>query len=65
MVQLLPPKVDDKDGKWKIWTLSTWLRDFEGLEEDEARLKQPSLKNDIESDEAVKVDVLVVGAGNS
>ena len=64
-MQLLPPKVDDKDGKWKIWTLSTWLRDFEGLEEDEARLKQVSLKNDIERDEAVNVDVLVVGAGNS
>lgn len=63
MVQLLPPK--EKDGKWKIWTLSTWIRDFKGLEEDESRLKEASLKHDMANEEDVRVDTLIVGAGNA
>lgn len=52
-------------GKWKIWTLATWISDYDGLEENQALLKEPSVKNDIQKEEEVEVDALIIGAGNS
>lgn len=63
MLQLLPSK--EVGGKWKIWTLATWISDYDGLEENQALLKEPSVKNDIQKEEEVEVDALIIGAGNS
>lgn len=67
MIQLLPPKAGEKDRQWKIWTLATWIDDFKGLEEDEARLRDKSARIDMETqaDIVTDVEVLIVGAGNS
>lgn len=65
MLQLLPPKEDDASGKWSIWTIATWTKDFDGLEEDESRLKKASAKHDMARDEPVNIGVLIVGAGNA
>lgn len=65
MVQLLPPSSSDKDRKWKIWTLSTWILHFKGLEEDQERLKEASLKHDIADGGDIHVDTLIIGAGNA
>ncbi|KAF9878859.1 flavin-containing monooxygenase [Colletotrichum karsti] len=52
-----------EDGKWRIWSMSTWLRDYEEFPEDESRLRQPSAP--LPEDSRFATDVLVIGGGNA
>jgi hypothetical protein len=63
MLQLLPPA--NKEGRWTIWTFATWLNDFDGLEEKEELLRQPSMKSDMAESATTNLDVLIIGAGNA
>lgn len=59
MAQLIQ---DKEDGKWKIWTLSTWIKDLKDFPEEEALLSAPA--KPVEGNK-VETGVLVIGAGNA
>ncbi|KAJ0335740.1 hypothetical protein COL922a_008812 [Colletotrichum nupharicola] len=54
---------DGADGEWRIWSMSTWLTNFEDHLEDETLLRQPSIPLPAETD--FRIDVLVIGGGNA
>ncbi|KAK2055329.1 FAD/NAD(P)-binding domain-containing protein [Colletotrichum caudatum] len=49
--------------EWKIWSMSTWLKEWEEYPEDETLLRMPSAP--ITQDERICTDVLVIGGGNA
>ncbi|TDZ67839.1 hypothetical protein CTRI78_v002615 [Colletotrichum trifolii] len=48
---------------WKVWSMTTWLADFEDHPEDEAILRQPS--EPMSDSSSLSTEVLIVGGGNS
>ncbi|OLN87313.1 putative indole-3-pyruvate monooxygenase YUCCA9 [Colletotrichum chlorophyti] len=48
---------------WKVWSMSTWLVDFEDHPEDESLLRLPS--SPITDGLEISTDVLIVGGGNA
>ncbi|KAI8168841.1 hypothetical protein KHU50_006120 [Colletotrichum sp. SAR 10_65] len=54
---------DGADGEWRIWSMSTWLTNFEDHMEDETLLRQPSIPLPVDTD--FQTDVLVIGGGNA
>ncbi|KAF4886350.1 putative indole-3-pyruvate monooxygenase YUCCA3 [Colletotrichum fructicola] len=54
---------DGADGEWRIWSMSTWLTNFEDHLEDETLLRHPSIPLPAETD--FRTDVLVIGGGNA
>ncbi|EFQ31574.1 hypothetical protein CGRA01v4_01474 [Colletotrichum graminicola] len=61
---MLVPEVQGPDHcQWKIWSMSTWLKEWEEYPEDEALLRVPS--NQITEDDCIYTDVLVIGGGNA
>jgi hypothetical protein len=60
---LLPVKgVDDKIA-WKIWVLSTILKELDLQKEDETLLQHPGRQ--IDGPEDIETDVFIIGGGNS
>jgi hypothetical protein len=60
---LLPEESEDGHVHWKIWTLSTWLTDFDMYPENEELLRDPS--KPIGDEKHLRTDVLIIGGGNS
>ncbi|KAK1975732.1 hypothetical protein LZ30DRAFT_604969 [Colletotrichum cereale] len=61
---MLIPSVQGPDQcEWKIWSMATWLNEWEEYPEDETRLRLPS--NQLTEDERICTDVLIVGGGNA
>ncbi|KAH8646369.1 hypothetical protein BGZ60DRAFT_465011 [Tricladium varicosporioides] len=62
-VMLLPEVLDGVAVRWKIWALSTWLKDFDLYPEDEGLLRTPS--EPIPGVDHLSTDVLIIGGGNA
>lgn len=61
---MLVPETDlDGTAKWKIWSLATYLAEFEELPEDAGLLTTSSPA--IPAGDKLETDVLIVGAGNA
>jgi hypothetical protein len=60
---LLPEVSKCGQASWKIWTLSTWLTDFDMYPEDERLLRTPSKL--ISGEDHLCIDVLIIGGGNA
>ena len=60
---LLPEISEQGQARWKIWTLSTWLKDFDMYPEDEKLLRTPSKLVSVE--DHLCTDVLIIGGGNA
>lgn len=61
---MLVPESDDSGYiNWKIWSMTTWLSDFEDHPEDESLLRLPS--SAIADDINITTDVLIIGGGNA
>ncbi|KAI1339768.1 hypothetical protein F5Y15DRAFT_407096 [Xylariaceae sp. FL0016] len=61
-LQLLPIQLNGALS-WKVWVLSTWLKDFDNHPENEALLREPS--KSIDGLGEVETEVLIIGAGNA
>ncbi|KAK2033570.1 FAD/NAD(P)-binding domain-containing protein [Colletotrichum zoysiae] len=62
-MMLVPEVQGSGHCEWKIWSMSTWLKEWEEYPEDEALLRVPS--DPITEDERIYTDVLVIGGGNA
>lgn len=61
-VMLLPE--EGADGLvWKIWSLATWIDDFEAHPEDENVLRDPG--RNLADAEEINTDVFIIGGGNA
>lgn len=56
------PEVVDGSIVWKIWSLTTWMNDFESCPEDEKRLREPTIP--LPTNGNINTDVLIIGGGN-
>ncbi|CAN9225814.1 unnamed protein product [Alternaria alternata] len=61
LVQSIPEVVGGST-VWKIWSLTTWMNDFELFQEDEKRLREPT--KPLSTDGNINTDVLIIGGGN-
>lgn len=59
---LIPGSGDSDDKEWKIWSMSTYLSEYEDFPEDEGLLRVPSTP--VTDDSHISTSVLVVGGGN-
>jgi hypothetical protein len=62
--------INDAEGKakgttpaWKIWILSTWIKDLQCQVEDPALLKAPGI--DFSGLETIKTDTVIIGGGSA
>jgi hypothetical protein len=62
-MMLLPEIVPGSFVAWRVWSLATWMVDFEQYPEDTGLLRCPT--EPIGSEEALSTSVLIVGAGNA
>ncbi|ROW04748.1 hypothetical protein VMCG_04719 [Cytospora schulzeri] len=62
-ITLFPEADENGEAIWKIWSLSTWLEDFEEYPEDQNKLKAPG--RDVKDTEDIETDVFIVGGGNA
>src|SRR5688572_2276721 len=56
------PEVVGGSTVWKIWSLTTWMNDFEPCPEDEKRLRKPTIP--LPANCNINTDVLIIGGGN-
>ncbi|KAH8887797.1 FAD/NAD(P)-binding domain-containing protein [Thozetella sp. PMI_491] len=64
-ISLLPQAQAEKGGQydWKIWTLSTWLENFDAFPEATDGLEVPG--RDLTGPEDIETDVFIIGGGNA
>lgn len=62
-VVLLPVKDSDQKIQWKIWVLSTILKDLNVHKEDESLLPSPGRQ--LGGPQDIEVDVFIIGGGNA
>ncbi|KZL72461.1 flavin-containing monooxygenase [Colletotrichum tofieldiae] len=62
-MMLVPSVQEAEHCQWKIWSLSTWLTEWEEHPEDEALLRVSSAP--ITESDCISTDVLVIGGGNA
>ncbi|KXH61080.1 hypothetical protein CNYM01_13113 [Colletotrichum nymphaeae SA-01] len=62
-MMLIPASRDSGDPRWKIWSMSTYLAEYEDFPEDQSLLRVPSAP--VTDDSHISTDVLVVGGGNA
>ena len=60
---LLPVKGADEKIVWKIWALSTILKELDLQQEDETLLQCPGKQ--LDGPEVVESDVFIIGGGNA
>ncbi|KAK1712102.1 hypothetical protein BDP67DRAFT_566490 [Colletotrichum lupini] len=61
-MMLIPSGRDSGDNEWKIWSMSTYLSEYEDFPEDEGLLRVPSTP--VTDASHISTSVLVVGGGN-
>ncbi|KUJ18522.1 FAD/NAD(P)-binding domain-containing protein [Mollisia scopiformis] len=64
-VMLLPQVSESGLVRWNIWTLSTWLSDFDLYPEDEQLLRAPFKPLPSSEEDHMTTDVLIIGGGNA
>ncbi|KAK1622575.1 hypothetical protein BDP81DRAFT_333860 [Colletotrichum phormii] len=62
-MMLVPGGRESDEHEWKIWSMSTYLAEFEDFPEDESLLRAPSAL--VTDDSHISTSVLVVGGGNA
>ncbi|KAF5022537.1 hypothetical protein F66182_5439 [Fusarium sp. NRRL 66182] len=62
-IVLIVPESQGGSVAWKIWSMSTWLVDFDTCPESQELLWSPSTA--LATDGKVNTDVLIIGGGNS
>lgn len=60
---MLLPEEGADGPEWKIWSLATWIDDFEAHPEDENVLRDPG--RNLADVEEINTDVFIIGGGNA
>ncbi|OBR06352.1 Flavin-containing monooxygenase [Colletotrichum higginsianum IMI 349063] len=64
-LMLVPSVRASGDCDWKIWSMTTWLAEWEEYPENEALLRLASAPITGDGDDTISTDVLVIGGGNA